>query len=586
MTVPFALFKHPSLPFKLISVTTLIVIGSCLSLSWFFIDREITSMAEELMKTGRLVALNIAAHSRHAVLAGDQERLAQLIEGTLTSPRADYVLIVSGDGRVLSANGKGLWQEYLADPAHTNQLLSKSFLPESHLSPVRLLPGEAAILEMRKGTMEVSDHRSHGRMCWVRLLTGSPHPFVFHLTEPIQNSQESPAIDPALSLTLAESDASAIPAPAARQPFSGYVLLGWSSAQDHLTLQTVAWQVVLITGLVITLSLATMVYLTRQLTTPLQALSVRATRIAHGDLSTSSAPVSQDEIGQLTSAFNQMTRSLKSRQDDLTELNRTLESRVHARTDELQRANQKLVKLDRLKTILVSNASHELRTPLTSIKIHVKNLLDGVTGALGTDQLHALGRAHENIERLRTLIDDLLDLSRLQAVEVELTRVDVQLDDLLRDIVEGLRYYSEQKQLAVDLALPGQLPSISGAPDKLRRALTNVIHNAMKFTPPGGRIRIDAHQLTDESVLVSIEDSGCGIAPDELDKVFLPFFRSPHTSATTRGSGLGLSIAKELIDLHQGTIWAESTVGQQGSRFFIRLPRAPHDAPAVPPATG
>ena len=578
--MPFTFFKHASLTRKIMSVTTLIVMGSCLALSWFFIDREIGSMAEELLKTGRLVALNVAAHSRHAVLAGDQEQIARLIEGTLTSPRADYVLILSSDGRVLSANGKGLWQEYLADPAHTDQLLSQSLLRESHSGPVRLLPGEAAILELHEGTMQVSDHRSHSLMCWSRLLTGLPHPFVFHLTEPIQDPLESSAVDPALSLTLSESAGPTFAAPAVRQPFSGYVLLGWSSAQDHLTLQKMALQVLLITGLVIALSMATMMYLTRQLTTPLQTLTKLATRIAHGDLSTTATPVSQDEIGQLTTTFNQMTTALRTREDDLTELNRTLESRVNTRTEELQRANQQLLKLDRLKTILVSNASHELRTPLTSIKIHVMNLLDGVTGALGTDQLQALGRAHENIERLRTLIDDLLDLSRLQAVEVELNREEVQLDRLVRDIVEGLRYFSEQKQLSVDLAFPGPLPPISGDPDKLRRALTNVIHNAMKFTPQGGRIRIDAHQLTDESVLISVEDSGCGIAPEELDKVFLPFFRSPHTSTTTRGSGLGLSIAKELIELHHGAIWAESPAGQ-GSRFFIRLPRAPQDAPAV-----
>lgn len=578
--MPFTLLKHTSLTLKLISVTTLIVIGSCVALSWFFIDREIRSMADELLETGHLVAQNVAERSRHAVLAGDQERLARLIEGTLTSPRADYVLIVSGDGRVLSASGKGLWQNYLADPAHADQLLAQGLQRDSPSASMRLLPGGAAVLELHESTMQVSPHQSHGLMCWSRLLTGSPHPFVFHLTEPIQNQTELPAVDPALSLTLSESAGPAFAAPAVRPPFSGYVLLGWSSVQDHLTLRKVAWQVVLITSLVIALSLATMVYLTRQLTTPLQALTALATRIAHGDLSTSVTPVSQDEIGQLTTTFNQMTTALQHRENDLTELNRTLEARVQARTEELQQANQKLVKLDRLKTILVSNASHELRTPLTSIKIHVKNLLDGVTGALGTDQLQALGRAHENIERLRTLIDDLLDLSRLQAVGVELKRDNVPLDHLFREIVDGLQYFSEQKHLAVDLVFPGQLQPISGDSDKLRRALTNVIHNAMKFTPQGGCIRIEVHQGTDGSVLVTVEDSGCGIAPEELDKVFLPFFRSPHTSTMTLGSGLGLSIAKELIALHHGAIWAESTIGK-GCCFFIRLPRTAQDASAV-----
>lgn len=229
----FNLLKRASLTRKLISITTLIVIGSCVTLSWFFIDREITSMAEELLETGHLVALNIAERSRHAVLAGDQERLTRLIEGTLTSPRAAYVLIVSGNGRVLSAQGKGLWQDYLADSAHVGQMLSQRLQRESPSGPVRLLPGGAGILELNEGTMLVSDHQSHGLMCWSRLLTGSPHPFVFHLTEPIQNPPASSAIDPALSLTLSESAGHAFAAPALRQPFSGYVLLGWSSTQDH-----------------------------------------------------------------------------------------------------------------------------------------------------------------------------------------------------------------------------------------------------------------------------------------------------------------------------------------------------------------
>ncbi len=414
----------------------------------------------------------------------------------------------------------------------------------------------------------------------LRLLAGTAHPIVYHLTQAVQSPAESLGNDPILSLALTES-AEGAPSGAARQtPLYGYVLVGMSSSQSHQLLRKMAGQIVLIAGIIIACSFAAVVYLTRHITTPLTALTSLATRVSQGDLSVSLTPSSHDEIGQLTTTFNQMTTALKTREDDLKELNRTLESRVNTRTEELQRANQKLLKLDRLKTILVSNASHELRTPLTSIKIHVKNLLDGVTGALGTDQLQALGRAHENIERLRTLIDDLLDLSRLQAVGVELKRDNVQLDDLLREIVEGLRYFSEEKQLAVDLAFPGQLQPISGDPDKLRRALTNVIHNAMKFTPQGKRIRIDAHQLTDGSVLVSVEDSGCGIAPEELDKVFLPFFRSPHTSTTTRGSGLGLSIAKELIELHHGAIWAESTM-RQGSRFFIRLPRTPQDTPTV-----
>jgi two-component system sensor histidine kinase BarA len=575
-----ASFNRFSLKTKLITVTALIVVASCTALSWLFIDREIASMAEGLAHNGKLVANNLAETSRHAVFAGDHERLQQLMQGALISEQVAYVLILSRDGRLLSADGKGAWQQYVADPEQANRLILMSLNRSTSSTALASPPFQDRIIELNNGALLISDDLSHSRTCWLRLLAGTAHPIIYHLTQAIKGPTLSLGSDPLLSLTLTESALSPPSDTALQTPLYGYVLVGMSSSQGHLLLRKMAGQVVVITCLIIAFSFAAVVYLTRHITTPLTALTSLATRVSQGDLSVSLTPSSHDEIGQLTTTFNQMTTALKTREDDLKELNRTLESRVNTRTEELQRANHKLLKLDRLKTILVSNASHELRTPLTSIKIHVKNLLDGVTGVLGTDQLQALGRAHENIERLRTLIDDLLDLSRLQAAGVELKRDEVQLDDLLREIVEGLRYFSEQKQLAVDLAFLSRLQPVSGDRDKLRRALMNVIHNAMKFTPQGKRIRIEGHQLTDGSVLVSVEDSGCGIAPEELDKVFLPFFRSPHTSTTTRGSGLGLSIAKELIELHHGAIWAESTAGQ-GSRFFIRLPRTPQDAPAA-----
>ena len=578
--MPLPFFNLSSLQTKLITVTALIVVLSCFALSWFFIDREIASMAEGLEQNGKLVAHNLAETTRHSVFAGDRERLQQLMQGALTSDQVAYVLILAEDGQLLSAIGTGAWQQYLAEPGHADRLISLSMNRPNTSTPAVSPPLQERIIELNNGELLASDDLSHSRTCWLRLLTGTTHPFVHHLTQAIQSPTESLGSDPFLSLMLAESAETTSSGATLQAPLYGYVLVGMSSNQGHLLLRKVAGQVVLIACLVIACSLTAVVYLTRQMTRPLHALTSLAIRVAHGDLSATLTPSSHDEIGQLTATFNQMTTALKYREDDLTELNRTLESRVHARTEELQRANQELLKLDYLKTTLVSNASHELRTPLTSIKMHVKNLLDGVTGSLSAPQLDALSRAHNNIERLRILIDDLLDLSRFQTGVAELKQDDVQLDQLLREIVDGLGYFSAQKQLSVDLSFPSHLQPICGDREKLRRALTNVLHNAMKFTPQRGRIRLDAQQHTAESVLVTVEDSGCGIPADELDKVFLPFFRSPNTSTTTRGSGLGLSIAKELIALHHGAIWAESTVGK-GSRFFIKLRRAPQETPAT-----
>lgn len=574
--MPLPFFNLPSLHTKLITVTALIVILSCSALSWFFIDREIASMAEGLEQNGKLVAHNLAETTRHSVFAGDRERLQQLMQGALTSDHVAYVLILSEDGQLLSAIGTGAWQQYLAEPGHADRLISLGMNRSNTSTPAVSPPLQERIIELNNGELLASDDLSHSRTCWLRLLTGTTHPFVHHLTQAIQSPTESLGSDPFLSLMLAESAETTSSGTTLQAPLYGYVLVGMSSNQGHLLLRKMAGHVVLIACLVIVFSLAAVVYLTRQMTRPLNALTSLATRVAQGDLSATLTPSSHDEIGQLIATFNQMTTALKSREDDLKELNKTLESRVKARTEELQRANQELLKRDHLKTTLVSNASHELRTPLTSIKMHVKNLLDGVTGSLSAPQLDALSRTHNNIERLRILIDDLLDLSRFQTGVAELKQDDIQLDQLLREIVDGLGYFSAQKQLSVDLSFSGHLQPICGDREKLRRALTNVLHNAMKFTPQGGRIRLDAQQHTAESVLVTVEDSGCGIPADELDKVFLPFFRSPNTSTTTRGSGLGLSITKELIALHHGAIWAESTVGK-GSRFFILLPNTPHD---------
>lgn len=578
--MPLPFFNLSSLQTKLITVTALIVIGSCTALSWFFIDREIASMAEGLEQNGKLVAHNLAETTRHPVFAGDRERLQQLMQGALTSDQVAYVLILSEDGQLLSAIGTGAWQQYLAEPGHADRLISLSMNRANASTPAVSSPLQERIIELNNGELFASDDLSQSRTCWLRLLTGRAHPLVYHLTQAIQAPAMSLGSDPLLSLTLTESAETAPAGTAFHTPLHGYVLVGMSSNQGHLLLRKMAGQVVLIACIVILCSITAVVYLTRQMTRPLQALTSLATRVAQGDLSVTLTPPSHDEIGQLIATFNQMTTALKSREDDLKELNKTLESRVEARTEELQHANQELLKLDRLKTMLVSNASHELRTPLTAIKVHVKNLLDGVTGTPGADQIDALGRAHDNVERLRTLIDDLLDLSRFQTGVAELKQDDVRLDQLLREIVDELRYFSAQKQLSVDLSFPGHLQPICGDREKLRRALTNVLHNAMKFTPQGGRIRLDAQQHTAESVLVTVEDSGCGIAADELEKVFLPFFRAPSTSITTRGSGLGLSIAKELIELHHGRIWADSTVGR-GSRFFIKLPRRPHEPPTT-----
>jgi two-component system sensor histidine kinase/response regulator len=255
----------------------------------------------------------------------------------------------------------------------------------------------------------------------------------------------------------------------------------------------------------------------------------------------------------------------------LEQLTATLEQRVQKRTQELQSANEKLRELDRLKSSFVSMVSHELRTPMTSIKGYVDNLLDGVAGTLNEKPVYYLKRVKHNVERLTRMINDLLDLSRIEAGAVQLQLSSVSIPEILNDVVEGFQTIAMEKALSVKASATENLPQIQGDRDKLYQVLNNLIQNAVKFTPKGGTILAEAKRGEPGYLQICISDTGCGIAPEELPKIFEKFYRGESVAVESRGAGLGLAITKNLVELHHGRIWAESTLGE-GSRFFFTLP--------------
>lgn len=267
----------------------------------------------------------------------------------------------------------------------------------------------------------------------------------------------------------------------------------------------------------------------------------------------------------------------------LEKLTLTLERRVQERTQELQTANEKLQELDRLKSAFVSIASHELRTPMTSIKGYVENMLEGLTGALSEKQAHYLGRVRHNVDRLTRLINQLLDLSRLDARVLELVLAPLSIHEVVTEVVDGFRPLAQEKSLTISEHQADELPLILADRDKLNQILTNLIQNAVKFTPAGGRVRVESQVRGDGFVQTCVADTGCGIPPHELNKVFERFFRGDSAPAEARGTGLGLTITKSLVEMHGGCIWAESTPGK-GSRFFFTMPVSDSLHP-LPPLT-
>jgi PAS domain S-box-containing protein len=244
----------------------------------------------------------------------------------------------------------------------------------------------------------------------------------------------------------------------------------------------------------------------------------------------------------------------------------------HAR-DELQAANRRLMEQDQVRTRFLSVVSHELRTPMAAIKGFVDNMLNGVTGDLTEQQAHYLTRMLSNVDRLSRLIAQILDWSRLELGSLQLSIQPVSLSDLVRGARDNVQMLAAAKGIDLTVRVAEGLPPIQADPDKLEQILWNLVGNAIKFTPVHGQVTIECRRDNRDSVLIMVTDTGCGIAPAELPKVFDQFSGIMTAQLSSRGAQLGLYISKRLVLLHGGHIWVESEVGK-GSRFFIRLPLA------------
>ncbi len=262
----------------------------------------------------------------------------------------------------------------------------------------------------------------------------------------------------------------------------------------------------------------------------------------------------------------------------IAELNENLETKVQERTGELARvnwqleeSNKKLKEFDRLKTMFLSLVSHELRTPLTSIKGFAENMLDGLTGGLNNKQKDYLKRIKLNTDRLTRMINDLLDLSRIESGKMRLSPVELSPSEVAMEVVDQLKPLAAEKNLVIEIIAPDQAPKIWADQDKLNQIMINLLNNAIKFTPAGGNIRIET-EFNDKDSFVCVHDNGVGISPEDLPKIFDPFFQvSRQAEEKVQGSGLGLTITKSLVELHGGKIWVKSEIGC-GSEFAFTLP--------------
>lgn len=258
---------------------------------------------------------------------------------------------------------------------------------------------------------------------------------------------------------------------------------------------------------------------------------------------------------------------------ELDELNRTLERRIQDRTSTLQATVEQLQEFNQLKTAFVGIVSHELRTPLTSIKSLSENLLEGVAGPLNEKQKYYASRIQLNTDRLTRMLNELLNLSKMETGKMELRPTVLSLQELLSELVEVFQPLAQRKSITMDVGSMETMPKVRVDRDKLYEVLANLLENAIKFTPSGGRVHIDARVVDDRHIKMNVSDTGCGISEEHMSKIFDKFYRVEPGSGPVPGSGLGLAIAKGLIELHGGTIGVESAPGK-GSHFYFTLPFA------------
>ena len=304
---------------------------------------------------------------------------------------------------------------------------------------------------------------------------------------------------------------------------------------------------------------------------PLQHLRNVSDEVSRGKLEVRAEIYTNDEFEDLAHSFNRMLRHLTDAQSELRRVNADLDGKV----DELAQLNMRLYEMNRLKDDFLANMSHELRTPLNSI-IGFSEVLQGIE-ALSDKQKRYAGNIQKSGRVLLEMINDILDLAKMEAGKMEIRPSEFRIDILIQAQCDMVRSLAEDKNIDLVVNVNRSLPAVYQDQSKLQQILTNLLSNAIKFTPEGGRIEVTADHDNDGRLVLTVADTGVGIAAEDRDIIFEKFRQSSTIlgeDGLTReysGTGLGLSILKELCKLLRGEISFESELGQ-GSTFQVVLP--------------
>jgi len=319
------------------------------------------------------------------------------------------------------------------------------------------------------------------------------------------------------------------------------------------------------------ISLSGSVVVLHQTNRAINGLSVAARTLASGDYSVRAQASNLAEIAAVGHAFNDMADTVQQRETDLKQLNATLELRVDERTKDLRKANALAQESVRLKSEFMSTMSHELRTPLNAIIGFCGIMLEGMGGEIDDDARHMLERVNGNSTRLLSLINEVLDLAKIEAGRLELVSEPMSVRALVERWRSQTAVLAEQKGLSFNVEIDPRLPEkLYGDPERLTQIAVNLLSNAFKFTEKGG-VNLVLGRL-DGAWLIQVSDTGIGIPPHAINYIFDEFRQVDGSSRRMYGgSGLGLSIVRHLSRMMNGSVSVTSDLGK-GSVFTVKLP--------------
>ncbi len=518
---------------SIIAVITLLTTISA-ALTTFFITRHRAELTEELRKRAFSLASNMAFNNQFTAVSEDVMNMRISISGVRQESDIEDAYILDMRGVIIAHR----------DTAIIGTRVSFNSRLDSLNSP-QWLPGERKDTRRTVALIEIERRQSENR-------EGIASGFLDFGQEDISSEHSI------------------------RQKV-GYAVLEVSLESMQEAVASGTRRALLITLIAILAGALATVYMVRKIALPIYRLADATKAVALDDLDQEVEVTRSDEIGVLASSFNHMTRQLRVSRQRIEAWNRELEGKVASRTKELEAKHQELeIAYDELKTLdkakddFLSLVSHELRTPLSSVLLYSEMLLDGMDDSKETRQ-EFLSIIVDNCRRLTRLINDVLDLSKIEAGRMPFKLIEIEIVHILAQTVSGLKPTIDAKKLVYSVNNVEQGMKLWGDHDRVIQVLTNIISNSVKFTPEGGAISVNLGKRGRQG-LISVTDSGKGISHEDIPKVFDRFSHIESIEHHSEGSGLGMTISKSIIERLGGEIWIESELGQ-GTTVFFTLPR-------------